>query len=34
MRSAYCTLLLDRGVEVRPMVLPGRFIDQDKPEQA
>jgi 1-deoxy-D-xylulose-5-phosphate synthase len=24
--------LLDRGVKVRPMVLPDRFIDQDKPE--
>jgi 1-deoxy-D-xylulose-5-phosphate synthase len=26
--------LLDRGLKVRPMVLPDRFIDQDKPEQA
>jgi 1-deoxy-D-xylulose-5-phosphate synthase len=24
--------LLDRGLKVRPMVLPDRFIDQDKPE--
>ena len=24
--------LLDRGLRVRPMVLPDRFIDQDKPE--
>jgi 1-deoxy-D-xylulose-5-phosphate synthase len=24
--------LLDRGVKVRPMALPDRFIDQDKPE--
>jgi 1-deoxy-D-xylulose-5-phosphate synthase len=25
--------LLDRGLKVRPMVLPDRFIDQDKPER-
>jgi 1-deoxy-D-xylulose-5-phosphate synthase len=25
--------LLDRGVKVRPMTLPDRFIDQDKPEK-
>ncbi len=24
--------LLDKGIKVRPMVLPDRFIDQDKPE--
>jgi 1-deoxy-D-xylulose-5-phosphate synthase len=25
--------LLDRGLKVRPMALPDRFIDQDKPER-
>jgi 1-deoxy-D-xylulose-5-phosphate synthase len=25
--------LLDRGVKIRPMALPDRFIDQDKPER-
>jgi 1-deoxy-D-xylulose-5-phosphate synthase len=25
--------LLDHGLKVRPMVLPDRFIDQDKPER-
>ena len=25
--------MLDRGLKVRPMVLPDRFIDQDKPER-
>ena len=25
--------LLDRGLKVRPMLLPDAFIDQDKPER-
>jgi 1-deoxy-D-xylulose-5-phosphate synthase len=25
--------VLDRGLKVRPMILPDRFLDQDKPER-
>jgi len=34
-RSAFRRLdgLLDRGLKIRPMILPDRFIDQDTPER-
>ena len=25
--------VLDRGLKIRPMILPDRFLDQDKPER-
>ena len=31
--SGRATGLLDRGLKVRPMVLPDIFIDHDKPEK-